>query len=167
MGVFLAVLVCGRLWAWHISLVSVCQKPMFGSEGCMLNRENTPVVIWAAFILSGIVGLGQLYGFQLRNVCISIWVYISFLFSWPLPEPYLTPSFRPWSVTFWLVCVWSLHMPFNLVVIWPTLISSIQIKEDRNSFLMEASIFVLRLDCQPPTCSQAGRPDYKLAMQPK
>ncbi len=45
MGVFLAVLVCGILWGWHISLVSVCKKPTFGSEGCMLKREYTPVVI--------------------------------------------------------------------------------------------------------------------------
>ncbi len=52
-GVFLTVLVCGRLWAWHISLVSVCQKPMFGSEGCMLKRENTPVVM-----------LGSIYSFR-------------------------------------------------------------------------------------------------------
>ncbi len=37
-GIFLADLVCGRLWLWDLFLVSACQKPMLSSEGCKLKR---------------------------------------------------------------------------------------------------------------------------------
>ncbi len=97
MGVFLTDLVCGRLWAWYTSLVSVRHKPMLGSYGRELkrggnNRKKTQVVILGSIHSCGPGAVVWLVAVKRLHLNYIIWVYL-FFFSWPLPEPLLTPSF--------------------------------------------------------------------------